>query len=166
MTRYHLVGCSRCDALWILADKADQQTATCPRCRTRHPTDRLRSLTTAAEKATVEAARTARLAERAGVDPGELPAIDPDAVFEPVIDDATQLAAAGIDVPDAPPTPVTRDRRRTLLGLIDELDEPTREAVLSAAAAAGIEATAAAAMLERLHREGAVTRREGRYRVL
>jgi hypothetical protein len=166
MTRYHLVGCSRCDALWILADKADQQTATCPRCRTRHPTDRLRSLSTAAEKATVEAARTARLAARAGVDPAALAAIDPDAVFEPVIDDATQLAAAGIDVPEVPPTPATRDRRSTLLGIIDELDAPTRDAVLSAATAAGLEATAAATLLERLHREGAVTRRDGQFRVL
>jgi len=166
MTRYDLVGCSRCDALWILADMADQQTATCPRCRTRHPTDRLRSLSTADEKATVEAARTARLAARAGVDPAELGAIDPDAVFEPVVDDATQLAAAGIELPDAAPASTTGDRRSTLLGIIDELEVPTRDAVVSAAAAAGLDASAAAALLERLHREGAITRRGGEYRVL
>jgi hypothetical protein len=166
MTRYHLVGCQRCDALWILADKADQQTATCPRCRTRHRTDRLRSLTAADEKATVEAARTARLAARAGVDPAELAAIDPEAVFEPVIDDATQLAAAGIEVPEVPPTPPARDRRSTLLALIEALDAPTHAAVVTAAADAGIDADAAATLLERLHREGALTRRDGRYRVL
>lgn len=166
MTRYHLVGCSRCDALWIIADKADQQTATCPRCRMRHPTDRLRSLTAADEKPTVEAARTARLAARAGVDPAALDDIDPDAVFEPVIDDATQLAAAGIDVPEEPPTPPARDRRSTLLALIDALDAPTHAAVVTAAADVGIDTDAAATLLERLHREGAITRRAGQYRVL
>ena len=121
---------------------------------------------TAAEKATVEAARTARLATRAGVDPAELEAIDPEAVFEPVIDDATQLAAAGIDVPAGEPTPARGDRRSTLLGLIDELDAPTREAVLAGAEAAGLDPAAAATLLDRLHREGALTRRDGRYRVL
>ena len=166
MTRYHRVGWQRCDALWSLADKADQHTATWPRCRTRHPTDRLRSLTAADEKATVEAARTARLAARAGVDPAELAAIDPEAVFEPVIDDATQLAAAGIDVPAGEPTPARGDRRSTLLGLIDALDAPTREAVLAGAEAAGLDPAAAATLLDRLHREGVLTRRDGRYRVL
>jgi DNA replicative helicase MCM subunit Mcm2 (Cdc46/Mcm family) len=166
---YTVVGCRNCRALWTVEGRPE--TTQCPRCRTRHRFEMLRSF---AETETSEAAarvRSSMLANRTDdgefLDPAE---IDIDAVG---MDDEDFLAASGVD-PEAVAAAETRvenpnrsrSRKQVVLDGLEELDEPTAAELTEYAASAGIEGAFVERTLEKLHRAGEITRTNDGYRKL
>ena len=170
---YTVVGCGECHALWVVADRPE--TTQCPRCRTRH---RFASLRAFAEADTSEEAarvRSAMLAERAAE--GEF--VDPESVDTDAVGmgDEEFLAASGLD-PDAVAEAGdraahggagggrTRSRKDVVLDALEDLEEPTADAVVSYATDAGVPESYVRRALERLRRAGEVTEKDGVYRQL
>ena len=160
---YAVVGCSNCQALWIVEGRPD--TTACPRCTTRQEFDRLRQFVRTEDKAEAREVRAAMLAsaqdrEAAYADlasVGEMEA-DLDSVG---VDDATYLTEHGIDpatVEAAGEEPSTRSmsRRDRILEAIDTLDEPTEAAVVEYATEFGIDPDLVRGALEKLAREGTI----------
>jgi hypothetical protein len=167
---YAVVGCRECHALWIVEGRPE--TTRCPRCRRRHQFESLRAF---AETETSEAAarvRSSMLAERA--DDGEF--VDPDEIdVESVgVDEVEFLAASGVDADAVAAageraeggTERSRSRKQVLLDSVAELDEPTRDDIVAHATAAGIPEARVERALEKLHRNGELTRSDGVYREL
>lgn len=61
---YSLVGCSDCNALWIL--EGEQETTTCRSCGKRHQVDSLRKFVETEVKEVARERRAEMLADRAG----------------------------------------------------------------------------------------------------
>lgn len=166
---YRVVGCRNCQSLWTVEGRPE--TTQCPRCRTRHRFEKLRSFAETETSAGAARVRSAMLAERADdgefVDPSE---IDIDAVG---MDDVAFLSASGVD-PDAveaaekrtESTGRSRSRKQVIFDGLEELDEPTTAALIEYATAAGVEKSFAKRALEKLHSAGEITRTNGRYRKL
>lgn len=167
---YRVVGCRDCHALWTVEGRPE--TTQCPRCRTRHRFEKLRSFAETETSAAAARVRSAMLAKRADdgefVDPQE---IDPDAVG---MDEADFLAASGVDA-DAveaaearaeATTTRTRSRKRVVLEGLEELEEPTDAELIEYAAAAGVPESYVEKALEKLVRAGDVSRSNGGYRKL
>lgn len=166
---YSVVGCSSCRALWVVDGRPE--TTQCPRCRTRH---RFESLKTFAEAETSDAAaraRSAYLAERA--DEGEF--VDPEAVDTDAVGmtEAGFLAASGLD-PDAVAAAGervasgerSRSRRQVVRDALAELDDPTEAAIREYAAEHGVDASSVERALTKLRQAGEVTETDGVYRQL
>lgn len=167
---YSVVGCSECHELWVVEGRPE--TTQCPRCETRHRFERLKSFT---ETDTSEAAarvRSSMLANRSDdgefVDPRE---IDVESVG---MSDADFLRAAGLDA-DAVSAAEdrsersagdSRSRKQVVLDALSELEEPTDDAVVEYAGAAGVPESYAERALEKLRRAGEVTESNGVYRKL
>jgi len=173
---YAVVGCSECRALWLLADPRSAETATCPRCQTRHQTANLKRLYTAEDRDAAREARAAMLAERADATEAfeATPAVgdrdDPGAV----VDDREYLDAAGLD-PEAVEAAGERagggdGRSRSRPDIVREavrtLDAPDEGDVVGYAADRGVPETAAADLLDRLVRRGEASESGGTYRLL
>ncbi|MFB6103346.1 MAG: DUF5817 domain-containing protein [Haloplanus sp.] len=172
---YAVVGCNDCGGLWLLTDPGSSETATCPQCGTRHRTDRLKRLFTAADRETAREARAAMLADRADASDAfeRTPSVAEMAAEadEAVVDDREYLDAAGIDadaVADAgeregrgstPRPDIVRDALRTL-------DAPDEADVVAYATDRGVPADAATDLLDRLVRRGEATESGGTYRLL
>ena len=166
---YRVVGCRNCQSLWTVEGRPE--TTQCPRCRTRHRFERLRSFAETETSAAAARVRSAMLAERSDdgefVDPSE---IDIDAVG---MDDGDFLAASGVDS-DAvaaagersESSGRSRSRKQVVLDGLEELDGPTTADVVEYAAAAGVEEPFVERLLEKLHSAGEITRTDGRYRKL
>lgn len=166
---YAVVGCGECGALWIV--KGRPETTQCPRCRTRHRFETLKSF---AETETSDAAarvRSAMLAERSEegefVDPAD---IDVDEVG---MAEAEFLSAAGLDegeisdVDDrVPPASAgdSRSRKRVVLDAVEDLEEPTATAIESYASEAGVPSDYVRRALQKLRQAGELIERDGRYR--
>lgn len=170
---YAVVGCDRCDALWVVAD--EPETTGCPRCEKRH---RYRPLTKFFEGEDETAARQARaalLAERQGH--GDAFAdLDDVAEMEAHLDDAgvgddEYLAGSGLD-PEAVAAAGADEgggsgsRVDTVRAALEELEEPSADAVVAYASERGVPADAARETLDRLVRAGDATERDGTYRPL
>lgn len=174
---YSVVGCSRCDALWVVEGRP--RTTGCPRCGKRHRFDRLKRLAEADGEDGARQARAALLAERSGhgeafadVAPfGELG----DRLDDPAVSDGEYLEAAGID-PDAVDAAGERaadgpgegpaSRPDVVRAALRELDAPTEGAVADFADEHGVPRDAARRLLGRLVQAGEVAVNEGRYRLL
>lgn len=167
---YTVVGCGNCRALWTVEGRPE--TTQCPRCRTRHRFEKLRSF---AETDTSEAAarvRSSMLANRAEdgefVDPAE---IDIDDVG---MDDADFLTASGVDadaVTEAEARATggdrrSRSRKQIVLDGLETLEEPTAEELTEYAVSAGVAESDVERILEKLRRSGRITRSEEGYRAL
>ena len=164
---YRVVGCRNCQSLWTVEGRPE--TTQCPRCRTRHRLEMLRSF---AETETSEAAvrvRSAMLAERADdgefLDPEE---IDVDAVG---MDEVEFLSASGLDpdeIADAERrvegSGRSRSRKQVVLDGLEELGEPTMEELIEYAAASSLERDFVERAIEKLRRAGEVTRTSEGYR--
>lgn len=168
---YAVVGCSSCRALWIVADRPE--TTQCPRCRTRHRFERLKRFAETDSRDAAARARSELLAERA--EDGEF--VDPDAVDTDAVGmtDEAFLTASGLDADavtaageasGAGSGSGSRSRREVVLDALEELDEPTVEAVRSYAAEHGVEAAYVDRALDGLEQAGEVTRTDGVYRRL
>jgi hypothetical protein len=174
---YAVVGCSECEALWVVADRPE--TTRRPRCGTRHRFERLKRLATADEQSVAREARAALLAERRG-DAAALDALDSmaemaDRLDDAGVDDETYLAESGVD-PDAVSAAGERagsgassggsSRRETVREAIRSVEDPTAAAVVAYAAERGVPEDYVHEALDRLVRSGAATRDGGAYRLL
>lgn len=169
---YAVVGCTDCSSLWVI--ETGGETATCPRCGSRHRTEKLREFATAEEADVAREARAAMVANRRGAGDsapsfGALEAaVDGDAV-----DDAARLEAAGID-PDeveaagerATEGRSSRSKREVVLDAFDAHDEPDVEEIRSYAAEYGVEGDYVEKLLRKLERAGEVTDTGSGYRRL
>ena len=169
---YAVVGCSSCGAFWIL--KGRQETATCPRCGTRHQYRKLKRFVETDDPDHAREARAALLADR-----GEYrDAFDEVAPFaeleaaadESVVDDEEYLEGRGVDAEEVAAageseTP-SRTRKETVLAAIRDLDDPTEEAIVEYAAARDVPEGYVERALEKLARAGEISEHRGRYRVL
>jgi hypothetical protein len=169
---YAVVGCSDCEALWVVEGRPE--TTGCPRCRTRHQFDRLKQFVTTEAESEARTARAAMLAQRADsdLDAAAFAAMAEDAEAAGM-DPAEYLAAAGLD-PDAvaaageraTESPASPNREEAVRAALDALDDPDRAAVVAYAADHGVSEDAAGDVLDRLRRAGEVTESGGRYRLL
>ena len=166
---YAVVGCSNCRALWVVEDRPE--TTRCPRCRTSHRFERLKTF---AETDSADAAVRARgelLAERA--DEGEF--VDPAAVDTDAVGmtDEAFLTAFGLDTDEvaaagerADGEQGSRSRRQVVLDAIEALEAPTDDAVRAYGADHGVESADVDRALSKLERAGEVIRSDGVYRRL
>lgn len=167
---YEVVGCGSCGELWIRQGEAE--TATCPRCRKRHRVERLRTLGEAPNAETAREIRSNLLADRshhgdfvAGYaeleDETENAGISDEAYLEAHGVEHEKIIEAGMVSEQSPQS--TRDR---LLDAIETLDAPTTEAIIEAMNAYDVTDNDVRELLDRLHREGAITRIGEAYRRL
>lgn len=174
---YAVVGCSRCDALWVLS--GEPETTECRRCGRRHRVERLKRFVETDDEDAARQARAAMLADRA--DRGEAFAdLDDFATMgerleEAGVADEEYLAGSGVD-PEAVAAAGERaaesphgggpDRATVVRAAIERQDAPDRAAVVAYAADRGVPAEAARAVLERLREAGEVAERDGTLRLL
>jgi hypothetical protein len=170
---YAVVGCSDCEALWIVEGRPD--TTQCPRCRRRHQFDRLKTFAETDGENEARDARAAMLAERSDADVGA-DALEPFGAMEgraaeAGVSDEEYLEGSGIDpdtVADAGESPNRggSSRREVVLSALREIDAPTESDVVAYATARGVPAEYVAEALEKLVRAGEVSESGGEYRTL
>jgi hypothetical protein len=164
---YRVVGCRNCRSLWTVEGRPE--TTRCPRCRTRHRFEKLRSFAETETSAAAARVRSAMLAERSDdgefLDPGE---IDVDAVG---MDEVEFLSASGVDTDAvvaaekrAEGSGRSRSRRQIVLDGLTELEEPTAAELVEYAAEAGVEEAYVERAIQKLRRSGEVTRTGNGYR--
>lgn len=170
---YAVVGCTDCSSLWVI--ETGGETATCPRCGSRHQRDALRHFAEAEDATTARDARSAIVANRreagdAAPSFGDLEA----AIDGAAVDDETRLEAAGID-PDEVAAAGERasggsggspSRREVVLSALEDLDEPTAGEVRTYAAERGVSGEYVDRALRKLVRAGEVTETPTGYRIL
>jgi len=174
---YAVVGCSDCHALWLLEDPDASETATCPRCRRRHRTAKLKRLFTADDRDAAREARAAMLADAADATDAfestpSVAAMEADA-DESVVDDREYLDAAGIDADDvaaagerASKSRRSRSRPDVVRDALRALDDPDADDVVAYATDRGVPADTVTDLLDRLVRRGEATENGGTYRLL
>lgn len=173
---YAVVGCRSCGNYWLLSDPDDQDTATCSRCGTRHPVDRLKRFFEADERAAAAQARAELLAdsrdqsdafERAGT-VGELErAVES---FDGAVDDREYLEKSGLDADEVASAGTddgggSRSRDEVVRDALRE-GHTTADAVVDYAAEYGVPAETARDILTRLTERGEATESRGEYRLL
>lgn len=169
---YAVVGCSSCGAFWILEGR--QETATCPRCGTRHRYRKLKRFVETDDADHAREVRAALLADRGD----HRDAFDEVAPFaeleaateERVVDDEEYLTGQGVDAEEVAAAgesrAPSRSRKDTVLAAIRELDDPTEEAIVEYATARDVPPEYVDRALEKLARAGEISEHRGRYRVL
>ncbi|MDZ7849637.1 MAG: DUF5817 domain-containing protein [Halodesulfurarchaeum sp.] len=170
---YAVVGCSNCQALWIVDGRPE--TTSCPRCRTRHEFDRLKQFVRTEDREEAREVRAAMLASAQGRE-AAYEKLDSIAAMEAEldsagVDDEEYLAEHGID-PEAIAAAGERNsggsnrRRDRILDAIDALEEPTEGQVVEYASEWGVPAEAVRTVLEKLAREGTIVQGPSGYRRL
>lgn len=172
---YVVVGCSACQALWILEGRPE--TTTCPRCGTRHQFDRLKQFVSTADKAEAREIRAAMFASAQDAvaayesldSVGEME----DLLAEAGIGDSEYLSAMGVDteaVSEAGESATDgrprKSRREHVLDALRELEQPTEAAVIEYATERGVPASYVRNALSKLVRNGEITRTEDGYRLI
>ncbi|MFC7068067.1 DUF5817 domain-containing protein [Halobaculum lipolyticum] len=173
---YAVVGCRSCGTYWLLTDPRDQESATCPRCSTRHPTKRLKRFYESEDRAAAAQARAKLLAdeqgdaeafERAGTVAELERAVE---ASDGAVDDREYLERSGLDpdeVAAAGESESGGSRSRDEI-VRDALraGNRTEGAVVEYATDHGVPADAARDLLDRLTRRGEVSESRGEYRLL
>jgi hypothetical protein len=174
---YSVVGCSECEALWIVEGRPE--TTECPRCGKRHRLKKLKQFVETDDEDHAREVRSSMLANRQGqgeafADLDSFAAMD-DRVDEDVVDDREYLERSGID-PDPVEAVDERARRGSGAGstsrkaivrsALEDLDRPTETAILEYAEDRGVPADYVETALEKLRRRGEVVESDGRYRLL
>lgn len=174
---YSVVGCSECEALWIL--EGQPETTECPRCGKRHRTKQLKRFVETDDEDHARDVRASMLANRQGQ--GEAFAdLDSFAemegrVEEDVVDDREYLERSGVD-----PEPVeaagerarggangsSSSRKAVVRSGLEELDRPTEAAIVEYAEEQGVPAGYVETVLEKLRRNGEVVESDGHFRLL
>ncbi|MFC7136630.1 DUF5817 domain-containing protein [Halobaculum litoreum] len=173
---YAVVGCRSCGTYWLLSDPDAQESATCPKCATRHPTKRLKRFYETDDRAAAAQARAKLLAdergdadafERAGTVTELERAVEE---FDGAVDDREYLERAGLDA-DAvaaageADSDASRSRDEVVRDALRE-GHRTEAAVVEYATDHGVPADAARDLLDRLTRRGEATESRGEYRLL
>lgn len=173
---YAVVGCRSCGTYWLVSDPDRQDSATCPRCGTRHPTGRLKRFYESEDRAAAAQARAKLLADKRGhseafADAGTVAELERDLEgFEGAVDDREYLEASGLDADavaaaGADDGSRSRSRDEVVRDAIREGDA-TEEAVVAYATDHSVPAEAARDILDRLTRRGEATESRGEYRLL
>lgn len=170
---YSVVGCGECSALWIVADHPERSE--CPKCNRSRRFDARRKFVTTEDPDHAREVRARLLAAQADQEDA-FAAVDSFAELEASVDNAgvdsdTYLEAMGVDpdeVASAGDADSTDSRNRTgvVRDAIRTLEEPTAESIAEYAADRGVPPEATEEILAKLHRSGAVSLTEDRYRLL
>lgn len=172
---YAVVGCSDCGALWVLEGRPE--TSGCPRCEKRHQFAKLRKFVTTDDEDHAREVRASMLANRAGhgdafADVEEFTTLG-DFADDAGMSNEEFLEAAGVDADEVAAVEDRVDNSGRSLGkreavqtALQELDEPTEQAVKSFAAEHGVGGDYVERALSKLQRAGEVTRDDGEYRLL
>lgn len=170
---YAVVGCSDCGTYWLLSDPGAQDSATCPRCGTRHSTP-LRRFFESDDREAARQARARLLAEKHGDEAaferaGTVAELERE-VDDAGIDDREYLEASGLDADEvAAAGDVSRDRSRSRDEIVRdalEAGHTTEEEVVAYATDRGVPADRARDLLDRLTERGDVSEARGEYRLL
>lgn len=165
---YAVVGCSACDALWVV--ETDVETTGCPRCGKRHQFRRLKQFVTTESVEKARAGRAALLAKRQG-EAASFEGVEE--VSGSMIDDGDYLEQSGIDseaVAAAGEQAVGRkeskDRRTIVLEGIKAVEPATEDGIVAYAAEYGVAGADVRSLLARLVAAGEVSETGGEYRVV
>lgn len=170
---YAVVGCSECQALWIVEGRPERSE--CPRCSKSRAHEKRRKFVTTEEKDHAREVRASMLAARQDQSDAfaELDSFAEleTAVSEAGIDDETYLAGSGLD-----PTEIERageddggeslSREEIVRAALQELEEPTAGAVIEYADARGVPPSYTERALEKLSRAGELIENNGTYRLV
>jgi predicted Rossmann fold nucleotide-binding protein DprA/Smf involved in DNA uptake len=173
---YSVVGCSNCDALWVVDGRPE--STSCPRCEKRHRFGKLKKFHQTADATEAREARSrlfatrsgnadaldqledfatlGRLAEDTGVDEGEY--------LEMSGVDTSEVAAAGDRAERGQAR--SRSRREVILDALRQQENPTTEEVHAYATDAGVPAEYVDRALMKLSQAGEISESGGRYRLL
>ncbi|UWG48812.1 Peptidase A24A, prepilin type IV [Halanaeroarchaeum sp. HSR-CO] len=172
---YAVVGCSDCEALWIVEGRPE--TTGCPRCGSRHRFEALKKFVTTDDEDHARDVRSALLAKRRGEEDA-FARVDSFAELEPALEDVgttdeEYLAASGIDTEEvaaagerAMAGNQSRSRKDVVLDALAALDHPDEAAVVEFAGERGVPADYVRSALEKLERMGRVSRGRDGYRLL
>jgi DNA-directed RNA polymerase subunit RPC12/RpoP len=176
---YAVVGCSDCEALWIIKGRPD--TTRCPRCGTRHRAETRKRFVETDDEDHAREVRSSMLASRRG-DGDAFAALDSfeelgERVGDGVVDDEEFLEAVGVDPDEAAAAGERagsgsgnggerRSRRAVVLAAIREQDAPGEDEVVAYAAEHGVPGEYVRRALKKLRRAGEVTHSGGGYRLL
>jgi hypothetical protein len=173
---YAVVGCSDCQALWVVEGRPERSE--CPRCGATRQYEKRKQFVTTDDPDHAREVRAAMLAKQQGHEDAfaELDSFaEMDAYLDDVgVDDETYLDAAGIDT-DAVAAAADRaesgpsggaNRKETVLSALDTLDSPTEDELVDYATERGVPASYVREALTRLVRRGEVTETGGTYRRL
>jgi DNA replicative helicase MCM subunit Mcm2 (Cdc46/Mcm family) len=173
---YAVVGCSDCQALWIVEGRPE--TTQCPRCGSTRQHAKRRKFVETDDEDHAREVRASMLAARQ--DQGDAFAkLDSFAEMEAKLDDAgpnedAVLEAASVD-PDEASAAGERatsgaggstSRKETVLAALRESEEPTAEDIVAYATERGVPESYVRNALEKLQRRGKVTESGGTYRRL
>lgn len=174
---YAVVGCSNCEALWVVEGRPE--TTSCPRCERRHQHKKLKQFVTCETASEAKDARARLLAKRGGYEGAarDLEGFERlgDEAMAAGMDDEEFLTAAGVDTEAVAAAAERADagggnslsREEAVRAALQELDVPTAAAVRAFAADHGVPADYVDRSLEKLERAGEVTRTsDGGYRLL
>ncbi len=169
---YAVVGCSECQALWIV--EGEPERSQCPRCGTTRLHEKRRTFVTSEDQNHVREVRASMLAARSGHDEtfAELDSFAQlgERAESAGIDDETYLEESGVD-PDAAADASERNRDRqsrqeVVREALRELDDPTESAVVEYAAARDVPAEYTERALRKLVRAGEATEHRGTYELV
>lgn len=170
---YAVVGCSDCQALWIVEGRPE--TTECRRCGTRHRFEHLKRFVETDDRAAAREARGRMLAERdergeafAEVDSSGDPASE-----DVGVDDEAYLRQSGVDPEEvaeageqATRSGGSQSRREVVMEALREQDTPTEREVVVYAEARGVPTDYVRKALEKLREAGEISERDGGYRLL
>lgn len=169
---YAVVGCSECQALWIIEGRPDRSE--CPRCGTSRKYEKRREFVTTDDEDHAREVRASMLAARqdqsdAFAELDSFAELD-EQVENAGIDDETYLSESGID-PDEVATAASdeqpsRTREEIVRAGISDQSEPTAEAVIEYARRHDVSESYAERALKKLVRSGEVSKSGGVYRLL
>lgn len=173
---YAVVGCRSCGGYWLLSDPDAQESATCPRCGSRHPTGRLNRFFESADRDAAAQARAKLLADKAGEgDAFERAGSVADHAREvessgPAVDDREYLEGSGLDADEvaaagADDAGGSRSRDEVVRDAVRE-GGATEAEIVEYAREHGVPADAARRILEGLTRRGEASESRGEYRLL
>ncbi|PSP99143.1 replication protein H [Halobacteriales archaeon QS_4_70_19] len=174
---YAVVGCSNCEALWVVEGRPE--TTSCPRCERRHKHKKLKKLVTCETAEAAKDARSRLLAKRGGFTEAaaDLEAFEhlEETAMEAGMSDEEFLDASGVDTAAVEAAGERAEsggarslgREEAVRAALRDLDGPTAAAVRDYAADHGVPGDYVDRLLEKLERAGEVTRTgDGGYRLL
>ncbi|MFC7234354.1 DUF5817 domain-containing protein [Halosegnis marinus] len=171
---YAVVGCSDCEALWVVSGRPE--TTSCPRCGARRRFAKLKKFAETEDADAAKNVRSAMVQRRAGYD-GDLDdfATMGERAMDSGMDDGEFLTASGLDADEVADAGERADghassgslsKREAVERAVADLDRPTESEIAEYAADHGVERDYVERALDKLARAGAVTESGGRYRPL
>lgn len=169
---YAVVGCSECEALWIVEGRPDRSE--CPRCGTTRKYEKRRQFVTTEDEDHAREVRASMLAARqdqsdAFAELGSFAELDK-LVEESGIDDETYLSQSGIDPAAVAAAGTdeseTKTREEIVREGIQELDEPSEAEIVAYAGKRDVGASYTKRVLQKLRQSGEVSESRGIYRLL